>query len=180
MKISKTISVFLLIGWLLLSCCSCTPTFVYKYVIVLGVDGAGAFFEHAPTPNIDEIFAEYAYTYEMSAPSPTISAQCWGSMLHGVDPDKHQLTNESVETNEYDVQSPYPSVFKVLRNDMPNSKLASFCSWNPINTGIIENSIGVHKETVDNNNDALLTKKILAYLDEEDPPPRCCLHNLTL
>lgn len=172
MKILKILLVLLLICCLLLSYCACTQTeepFVYKYVVVLGADGAGAFFKDTITPNTDEIFADYAHTYEMLAPMPTISAQCWGSMLHGVDPDAHGLTNEIVAEREYDVESPYPSIFKVLRNSLPEAKLASFCSWNPINYGIIENDVDVHKETVSSSDDLLLTQNIISYLDDEVP-----------
>lgn len=175
MKILKLLLVFLLIICLLLSCVACAPTeeheepFVYKYVVVLGADGAGAFFKDTITPNVDEIFADYAYTYEMLAPLPTISAQCWGSMLHGVDPDSHGLTNEIIAEREYDVGSPYPSIFKVLRQAMPNANLASFCSWNPINYGIIENGLDVHKETVSSSDDLLLTQNIISYLDNDVP-----------
>ncbi|WP_237391621.1 hypothetical protein [Paenibacillus dendrobii] len=42
---------------------------------------------------------------------------------------------------------PYPSIFKVVRESMPDAKLAAFSSWNPINSGIIESDIDMHKET---------------------------------
>ena len=35
-----------------------TPTTPYKHVVVIGVDGAGAFFRDAQTPNLDKIFAK--------------------------------------------------------------------------------------------------------------------------
>ena len=68
----------------------------YKHVIVIGVDGAGAFFKDANTPFIDNIFKGYASSYSVLTSNPTISAQCWGSLLHGVTPVFHKLTNSVV------------------------------------------------------------------------------------
>lgn len=140
---------------------------IYKYVVVIGVDGAGTFFKDANTPNIDAIFANGALTYDCLTANPTISAQCWGSLLHGVVPSAHGLTNSIVANTPYPVDSQYPSFFRVIRENNENAVLASFCNWNPINVGIIENNIGVNKGTA--GTDALLTENILAYLEGNTP-----------
>lgn len=139
----------------------------YKYVVVIGVDGAGAFFKNADTANIDEIFANGAITYDCLTADPTISAQCWGSLLHGVVPSVHGLTNAVVESTAYPTDSKYPSFFRVIRENDENAVLASFCNWNPINVGIVENNIGVHK--VGGMSDSSLTNEILAYLESNNP-----------
>jgi len=140
---------------------------MYKRVAILGVDGAGSFFAKAATPCMDELFANGAVTYDALTAMPTISAQCWGSMLLGVEAKVHGLTNEIVSIVPYDEGSPYPSLFRVARAAMPKAALASFCNWNPINTGIIEENLGVHKDTA--GSDEGVCEKILAYLDENDP-----------
>ena len=139
----------------------------YKYVVVIGVDGAGAFFKNAETPNIDAIFANGAITYDCLTANPTISAQCWGSLLHGVVPSVHGLTNSVVASTAYPSNSKYPSFFRVIKENNENAILASFCNWNPINVGIIENDIGVHK--VGGISDSELTNEILAYLEGNNP-----------
>ena len=139
----------------------------YKYVVVIGVDGAGAFFKNANTPNIDEIFANGAVTYNCLTADPTISAQCWGSLLHGVTPSVHGLTNAIVSSTAYPNNSKYPSFFRVIKENNENAVLASFCNWNPINVGIVENNIGVHK--VGGISDANLTNEIIAYLNGNNP-----------
>ena len=139
----------------------------YKYVVVLGVDGAGAFFEKADTPFIDSIFQSGAITYSMLSENPTISAQCWGAMLHGVTSDVHGLTNSIVAATPYPTDSRFPSVFRVIRENDPEATLASFSHWNPINVGIIEDGLGVHKDTA--GTDKELTQKIVSYLKKQIP-----------
>lgn len=139
----------------------------YKHVVVIGVDGAGAYFKDANTPNIDAIFEDGAVTYNMLTSNPTISAQCWGSLLHGVEPTLHGLTNSIVESNAYPSDSKFPSFFRVIRENDEDAVLASFTNWNPINVGIVENGIGVYK--VGGISDSALTGEIIAYLAENNP-----------
>jgi hypothetical protein len=117
-------------------------------VIIIGWDGAGNFVQSARTPNLDRFVRSGTFGFHAQTVMPTISAQCWGALLHGVSPEKHGLTNDIAAAAQYPDDSPYPSIFRVVREAMPDAKLASFCTWNPINYGIIESSIGVHKETV--------------------------------
>lgn len=140
--------------------------YTYKRVALIGVDGAGNFFTKANTPNIDKIFEGGSIAYDVYTSIPSISAECWGSMLHGVTPELHRLTNGLVSSVPYDTDSPFPSVFRVIRENDPDCELASFCNWNPINYGIIENNLGVTENT---SGDAELTDKICAYLEDHDP-----------
>ena len=140
--------------------------YLYKRVVLIGVDGAGAFFRDTDTPCIDEIFEDGAISYNVLTSNPTISAQCWGSMLHGVTPGAHRLTNAIVDERAYPTDSPYPSVFRVIRESSPDATLASFANWNSINIGIVENGLGVHKDTA---TDAPLTEKICDYVKKNDP-----------
>lgn len=139
----------------------------YKYVVVIGVDGAGAYFANANTPNLDKIFANGALTYNCLTSNPTISAQCWGSLLHGVTPNLHGLTNDSAALGAYPSDSSYPSFFRVIRENNEKAVLASFAGWNPINVGIVEDGIGVYKKG--GMSDSSLTAEILAYLAQNNP-----------
>ncbi len=140
---------------------------VYKHVIVIGVDGAGTYFKDAEMPRLNEILADSAVTYSMLTSNPTISAQCWGSMLCGVIPEVHHFTNNIISENPNPVDSGIPSLFRVLRQQMPDAVLASFCNWNPINTGIIEDGLDVYKDT--NSSDDLLSQTIADYVKENKP-----------
>ena len=116
-----------------------------KRVVLFGVDGGGTFFEQAKTPNMDRIFASGAVCRKTLTEIPTISAECWGGMLHGVECGWHGLTNSIVSSTAYPVDSVYPSVFRAIREAAGEAKLASFCDWDPINGGIVEEGLGVFK-----------------------------------
>lgn len=132
-------------------------------VFILGMDGAGNFIQNTPTPIIDAFLQKGAVTYDAQAQSPTISAECWGSVLHGVVPEKHQLNNEVAANTLYPSDSAYPSVFRLVREAWPEAKLAAFSSWTPINYGIIEDGLEIHKES---KPDADLVGAIEAYLEQ--------------
>lgn len=138
----------------------------YSHIIVIGVDGAGSWFKTADTPNFDRIFEKGAVTYNALSSKPTISAECWGSMLIGVGPEVHKLTNRRVSTLPYPLWSKHPSVFRHIRKAYPEAELGSYCDWNPITKGIVEKLIGVSHATA---KDKELTPLICRYIKEKKP-----------
>lgn len=138
----------------------------YKHVIIIGVDGGGAFFKNTSTPRMDAIFKNGAVSYRTKTSYPTISAQCWGSMLHSVLPEFHRLTNGTVGSKPFKPDSPFPSIFRIVKEAFPNANMASFCNWNPINVGIIEDNLGVVKGT---GSDPEVTNKVVDYIQGNDP-----------
>ena len=88
--------------------------YIYKYAVIVGIDGMGNFNKDTDTPNMDRIFASGAKTLYALSMYPTISAQNWGSMLLGLDPEVHKMTNGSISENinENDLT---PSLFREVR-----------------------------------------------------------------
>ena len=138
----------------------------FSHVIVVGIDGAGSFIKDAHTPEFDRIFAQGAVTHRALASNPTISAECWGSMLLGVGPEVHKLTNEIVSKCPYPTNSSFPSLFRRLRQVHPEANLGSFCDWNPISTGIVEQDQDV---TLCHAPDTQLTPMICDYIQKSKP-----------
>ncbi len=138
----------------------------YSHIVVIGVDGAGSWFKDADTPNFEEIFKNGAITYYALSSKPTISAECWGSMLIGVGPEVHKLTNKRVSTLPYPVWSKHPTVFRRIRKAYPKAELGSYCDWNPINKGIVEKWLGVNKKTA---RDKELTPLVCDYISQKKP-----------
>ena len=138
----------------------------YSHVIVIVVDGAGAFIKDADTPNFDKIFKDGAVTYRAISSRPTISAECYGSMLLGVDPAIHGLTNSKVDEKPYPLDSKFPSLFRRIRNVYPDAELGSYCDWDPITRGIVESDAGVSNASA---RDTELTPIICDYIKEKKP-----------
>lgn len=138
----------------------------HSHVIVLGIDGAGSFVKDADTPYFDSIFADGAVIYDALASNPSISAECWGSMLLGVGPEVHKLTNGIVSSTPYPADSPYPSLFRRIKAAYPEAELGSYCDWNPITYGIVEDNLGVSHDTA---NDDELTPIICDYIKAKKP-----------
>ncbi|UNP77391.1 Ig-like domain-containing protein [Bacillus nitratireducens] len=141
-----------------------STNYPYKHVFIIGLDGAGIAVKDATAPNIKNFIANGASTYNAQALSPTISAQNWGGIIHGVTPDKTKLDNTIAGSVAFPENSPYPSFMKVLKQERPYTKIASFAGWSPINKGIIEQSVGAHLASVP---DDQLAPKISNYIKTE-------------
>ena len=118
----------------------------YKHVVILGVDGAGAFFNRTDTPNIDRIFEGESVTYDMRVTAPTSSCPSWMTCLHGVNPEHHGLI-ENFEVEEYvhnAADFKFPSFLKVVKDKYPESEVAALYQWIGIN-GIVEDDVGITK-----------------------------------
>lgn len=139
---------------------------IYDRVYLIGVDGAGAFFRKTATPNIDRIFKGGAVSHGVFTAIPTISAQCWGSMLHGVSPQAHRFTNGTVGDVPIDSSYPFPSIFRQVRLAYPEAVLASASNWDAINKGIIEDDLGVLMSTGDDDE---VCRSAVKYITENDP-----------
>jgi len=139
---------------------------IYEHIIVIGIDGAGAFIRDADTPCFDRIFSDGAVTYTALASNPTISAECWGSMLLGVGPEVHKLTNSILDSIPYPIDAPFPSLFRRIREKFPDAELGSYCDWNSITAGIVEGNQRVSHATA---RDSELMPVICNYIREKKP-----------
>ena len=138
----------------------------YSHVVVIGLDGAGSFIKDANTPVFDRVFQNGAVTYDALSSRPSISAECWGSMLTGVGPEIHGLTNDIVSKREYPQDSAFPSLFRRIRDVFPKAELGSYCDWNPITAGMIERDIQLATDTA---RDTQLTPIICDYIKKKKP-----------
>ncbi|NQX69406.1 alkaline phosphatase family protein [Paenibacillus alba] len=115
-----------------------TSTAAIQRVIILGMDGAGAFVREAHTPHIEKLLAGGGQTDRAQTVFPSNSGECWGSLLHGVRPEKHESHMYIQKEKTYPRDSSTPSLFHMLSSAKPDSRMASFVCWAPIQTGIIE------------------------------------------
>ncbi|WP_338788056.1 LamG-like jellyroll fold domain-containing protein [Metabacillus sp. FJAT-53654] len=153
----------------------------YKHVVVIGIDGGGEgihkkapYFETKNSfrqevgdvlniPHIRSLVEGGAVSYTAQAVLPSSSSPNWGAMISGVGYDKHQIYNTESGKWYYHLNE-YPTVFKKIREQMPDSKMAAFSNWKNITQGHIEPSVGV--ETY-NGNDATVAQQVSQYVTSE-------------
>ena len=138
----------------------------YKHAVIVGLDGMGIFCKDTDTPCLDSIFEDGASTIKALSLFPTISAQNWGAMLIGTEPEVHGLTNGTVSQREY-TNKELPSIFTTVRKAYPDSILCSVSNWEPINIGIIEHDIDVEMQTADTGEHT--TDKIVECVKTRNP-----------
>lgn len=140
--------------------------YTYKHVILVGIDGAGNFYRHTEAPTIRRIMAEGAGTDYCLTTVPTDSAQCWGSMLMGVSARLHGLHNDKLSAAKGTLATDeHPTLFRMIREAMPDARLGSFSNWRPINYGLVDDPATV----LDSDEDEALTDRICAYVKAEKP-----------
>ena len=125
--------------------------FAYKHVVIVGIDGMGAYNKNADTPNIDRIFADYALTEVAQTYRPVASGPCWQSLLCGVDPQDMGLT-VNVSTDPKAAQKyaramqKYPTLFKLFYNKYPDASIASITGYAEWQESMTENEAFLYKE----------------------------------
>lgn len=144
----------------------------YKRVVVIGMDGGGlSVMPNAPywetpssqkeqvgsrqiAPNLRSLIGKGAASYTAKTTLPSSSSPNWGAMLNGVDFSKHHIDNPDSGMFYYSETSPYPSVFKKVREALPGKKMVAFAQWKNILDGHIEPSVGVEIGTGSDEADA--------------------------
>lgn len=132
-------------------------------VILIGIDGGGSYHNEDLTPAIFSFLRSGSHSDFAKAQIPSNSGENWGSILTGVTPQKHGVTNTNI-LEPYPENSQFPSIFKLMHQFNPATKMASFVSWNPINSGLIEESLPVIKY---NATDTTLVQYIQHFLKEQ-------------
>lgn len=140
----------------------------YKHVFIVGIDGAGTFFEKDYMENFHRIFGDGAVKYGVRTETKTDSGPNWTSILTGVSYFKHGGENGVVSGEQKRVFKRYPSIFSVVHDAMPQAELASINNWGAINVGIVEDGIGVTKINV--GPDDATVDAIVDYFNEGHAP----------
>lgn len=102
-----------------------------KKVLLIGIDGCRPdALQVANTPNLDALRDNGTYTYDAMNDGITISGPGWASLLTGVWPDKHGITDNTFLG--FDVIN-YPHLFKRIEEYNSDLNTVSICQWSPIN-----------------------------------------------
>ncbi len=110
---------------------------IAEMVIIIGVDGMSIpGFQKAQTPNMDYLVRNGALSFRTRGVMPTVSGPNWASDLLGAGPEQHGVTFNGWTTDYHfitptdtDPDGYFPSVFNVVREQMPNAKTGFFYDW---------------------------------------------------
>ncbi len=137
----------------------------YERVVIIGVDGAGNYWDKANSNDIKKIFTAYATA---KTPIPASCEANWASILHGVDADIHGITKYDNTTIPTSSKTGYPSFMSLVREKYSDCTLAAFSSWESLPSALIESDADVYTGYV--SDDVRMTEDtILPYLEENDP-----------
>ena len=110
---------------------------VAKRVIMLGIDGFSLEgYQKAKTPNIDALFADGVISTSTRTVMPSVTMPNWTSHLTGGGPEQHgvfgnnwEKEDHTIAPQEMDEDGYYPSIFKIVKDNVPNLKTAFYFNW---------------------------------------------------
>lgn len=104
---------------------------------VIGVDGLSIDgIRNTRSPRLHKFMEIAAWTLEARAVMPTLSSPNWESIITGSAPEQHGITSngylkEKIELRPVclDAAGKYPTIFQILRDQRPASRIAVFHDW---------------------------------------------------
>lgn len=111
-----------------------------QHVILIGVDGMSPDgVKNGYTPVMDELMETGAHSETARAVLPSSSGANWASILNGAGPEQHGIISNSWRTDNFilpatvvNERNKFPSVFGVIRKQMPSAKIGAIYHWGPI------------------------------------------------
>lgn len=108
-----------------------------KRVVIIALDGISVpGFTTAKTPNLDELLSEGALSMTTRVKIPSVTLPNWTSHLTGSGLEQHGVINNDWEIGKQqlpavvtDNQGYYPSVFQILKEEIPTCKTAFYYNW---------------------------------------------------
>ena len=107
-----------------------SATEVRKKVLLIGLDGVRPdVLAEVTTPNIDALISQGAFSSNARTGYPSVSGPGWSSMLIGVWPEKHGVTNNEFENKRYDE---YPDFLTRIESVRPELNTFAVADWLPL------------------------------------------------
>ena len=135
-----------------------------KKVLVIGIDGVRTdALLAANTPNIDYLISTGIFSPDALNTDITISGPGWSANLCGVWSNKHLVTSNNFNGNNY---AQYPPVIKYIEDYNNNLNTASICNWGPINDWIVADHADFKLNV---GTDAQVSAQAVSYISNNDP-----------
>jgi predicted AlkP superfamily pyrophosphatase or phosphodiesterase len=114
----------------LASCQETPPAALTPKVLVIGIDGVRPdVLADVPTPNLDGLAEGGSFTDRAWTVFPSVSGPSWSSLLLGVWPDKHGVTNNDFTGKRYDEYPDFLTRIEMVRPDLATFAVAD---WKPL------------------------------------------------
>jgi len=106
-------------------------------VVFIALDGISVEgFKKANAPNLDALMAEGTFSLNTRNAMPSVTLPNWTSHLTGSGPEQHGTVDNGWQINKYvlpsvetDTKGYYPSVFKILKDQVQGVKTAFYYNW---------------------------------------------------
>lgn len=172
-KISP-ISAILVAAAILILACSAPNQQKAKHIVLIGVDGMSPDgIRNANTPVMDELMANGTHSFTARSVLPSSSGANWASLLNGAGPEQHGVTSNSWRADNFILpatvvsdENKFPSVFRVIRDQMPDAITGSIMHWAPIKNFIEPSAIDYLAEPSTEDESTQLTA---AFIIEKKP-----------
>ena len=144
-----------------------------KHVILIGVDGMGANYlsKAENIPVMKMMLLKGSYSMHVRCVMPSSSADNWAAMTMGAGPELTGFTEwdskkPEIPSRELDQYGMFPSIFTLMRDQRPDSKIGVIYTWGGI--GYIFPKKAVNND--DNANyDSLTIEHSVKYIENEKP-----------
>lgn len=147
-----------------------------KHVVLIGLDGWGAYsVPKADIPTIKQLMENGSYTLEKRSALPSSSAINWASMFMGAGPELHGYTQwgsktpelPSRELNEHGI---FPTIFQLLRDAEPDAEIGCLYEWAGIKYLVDTLALSHHAQAPDyNKHPEALCGMAETYIKEKKP-----------
>ena len=149
-----------------------------KRVLVIAFDGIRVdALAQAKTPNIDALIARGSASMQTRDVMPSITLPNFTSILTGAGPEVHGVDRNDWKPQEFrlpavetDEDGYFPSIFKVLKDNVPGVRTAFYWNWKPL---IIPYNPKCFDDTLYGENDAYvpLYDRAMEFLTEHRDEP---------
>ncbi|GHV05887.1 phosphodiesterase [Spirochaetia bacterium] len=107
------------------------------YVILIGLDGWGSYgIQNSEMPTVKRMMSNGSYTLTAKNIMPSSSACNWASMFMGASPVEHGYTEWNTQTPIFETPTDehgfFPTIFALLKDQIPESKIGYFYEWGGI------------------------------------------------
>ncbi len=162
---------------LVLAMSVCKVSAAAKHVILLGIDGWGAYSvpKAHDIPNIRSLMDNGAYTLKKRSVLKSESAINWASMFNGAPTEMHGYTNwgsrvpeiPSAFVNDHNI---YPTIYSIMREQMPAAETGCIMEWDGIKYLVDSLAIDYVDVARDYEKDPeQLTRMAVSYIKDKKP-----------